>query len=96
MFSKELPIVKNIKFGRIHLLNHAALQMTVKSSIEKSAGIWGFNNSVLEKELKTKTRSVLQEYIRHNDTEDVNPLILWEGAKVVLHGEIIAYASFRK
>ena len=96
MFSKDLPIVKNIKIGHIYLSDDAPLQMTVKISMEKSAGIWRFNNSfILEKEFKTKI-SVLQEYIMHNDTEDVNPLILWEGAKVVLWGEIIAYASFRK
>ena len=56
----------------------------------------GLITLIFEKEFKIKIRSVLQEYIRHNDTEDVNPLILWEGAKAVLRGEIIAYASFKK
>ncbi len=39
---------------------------------------------------------MLQDYITFNDTEDVNPVTLWEGAKVVIRGEIIAYTSFRK
>ena len=31
-----------------------------------------------------------------NDTEDLDPITLWEGAKAVLRGYIISYSSTRK
>lgn len=97
LFSKDITTVKHIKISQIYLSDHAPLQMTLRSSKKKRGGIWRFNNSLLsENEFKTKLKGVLQDYIMYNDTEDINPVILWEGAKVVLRGEIIAYASFRK
>lgn len=37
-------------------------------------------------------KKVLQDFIMYSDTEDINTVILWEGATVVLRGEITAYA----
>lgn len=34
--------------------------------------------------------------MKFNDTEEVNSVILWEGAKAVLRGEIIRYSSAKK
>lgn len=97
MFAKDLSLVNSIKIGQIYLSDNAPLQMTLKGSKEKEASIWRFNNSLLlEKGFKIKLSTVLQEYVTYNDTEEINAVILWEGAKVVLRGEIIAYASFRK
>lgn len=31
-----------------------------------------------------------------NDNEELDPIILWEGAKAVIRGHIIAYASAKK
>lgn len=41
-------------------------------------------------------QNILTEYVKINDTEEIDPIILWEGAKAVIRGHIIAYASAKK
>lgn len=55
--------------------------------------VYGNLISLFLDEFKTKINWVLQDCIKYIDTEGINPVILWEGAKAVLRGEIISYAS---
>ena len=55
------------------------------------------NNSLLQDPtFKEKINKSLQQYFELNDTGEVNKIMVWEGAKAVLRGEIIAYASAKK
>ena len=45
---------------------------------------------------KRYSQKTLKEYLEFNDTEDINSIILWEGAKAVLRGELIRYFSLKK
>lgn len=79
-------LLKTYLWKKIHYIKSCA--GTLRSGKENNAGIWRFNNSLLsENELKTK---LIHKYIMYNDTEEINVVILWEGSKVVLRGEIIS------
>ena len=41
-------------------------------------------------------QNIITEYVKINDTEEIDPIILWEGAKAVIRGHIIAYALAKK
>lgn len=41
-------------------------------------------------------QNIITEYMKINDNEELDPIILWEGAKAVIRGHIIAYASAKK
>ena len=43
-----------------------------------------------------RIKKELKEYVEINDTEDIDPITLWEGAKAALRGYIISYSSTRK
>lgn len=97
MFSKDLNRVETIKIGPIHLSDHAPVQMRISINHRKKSCIWRLNNSLLkEEDFKLKIRKVIKDYVELNDTAEINSIILWEGLKAVLRGEIIAYASFKK
>ncbi len=88
MFSNDIATIRSIKNGQIHSSDHAPLQISLSTGKEKNAGTWRFDNSLLwENEFKIKVKRVLQDYITCNDTEDVNPVTLWEGAKAVIRGD---------
>uniref|UniRef100_A0A8C5BXC6 Reverse transcriptase domain-containing protein n=1 Tax=Gadus morhua TaxID=8049 RepID=A0A8C5BXC6_GADMO len=83
--------------GTITLSDHAKLTLKVNLNSNKGKYLWRMNNSLLQNgDLKDTVKKTLKEYLEFNDTEDINSIILWEGAKAVLRGELIRYSSLKK
>lgn len=55
---------------------------------------WRLNVSLLNKpEIVEEISNTIKEYFEFNDNGEVDPSILWEGAKAVLRGKIIEISS---
>uniref|UniRef100_A0A671TPP2 Reverse transcriptase domain-containing protein n=1 Tax=Sparus aurata TaxID=8175 RepID=A0A671TPP2_SPAAU len=91
MYKQNVTLVKTCYINSINMSDHAAISLTISLQISKGKRLWRLNNSLLqEPEFIERIKKEL------NDTEDIDPIILWEGAKAVLRGYIISYSSTRK
>lgn len=78
----------------ITLSDHAPIMLTLHLGTFSSFKYWRINVSLLNNtETVEELRKHLKEYFELNDTGEVNPAILWEGAKVVMRGKIIQISS---
>lgn len=97
MFKNHISVVAECHIKEITLSDHTLIFLKLNFDLEKGQKTWRLNNSLLQiDDFKTKIKSALKSYLEINDTRKVDPLILWEGMKVVLRGEIISFASFTK
>ena len=97
MFKKDVELIETCNIGIRDLSDHATVTITLNLNIKEGEKIWRLNNSLLKDKLFVgKINKVLKEYLEINDNGDTNPIILWEGAKAVLRGHIIAYGAFKK
>lgn len=97
MFKKDVSLAQNCTISSINIADHAAISLTVKLKNAKRTSIWRLNNSLLQdKKFVERMQNIITEYVKINDTEEIDPIILWEGAKAVIRGQIIAYASAKK
>ena len=97
MFKNYVSRVVECNINSITLSDHAMITMKLNLDLEVGQTLWRLNNSLLQMEdFKTKIRSIFKNYLEINDTEDIEPVTLWEGAKAVLRGEIISFASYKK
>ena len=97
MFKNHISMVAECHIKEITLSDHALISLKLNFDLEKGQKTWRLNNSLLQiDDFKTKIKLALKNYLEINDTGEVDPLILWEGMKVVLRGEIISFASYKK
>lgn len=97
MFKNHVSRVIECNINPITLSDHALITMKLKLDLEAGHTLWSLNNSLLQMEdFRIKIRSIIKNYLGISDTEEVEPITLWEGAKAVLRGEIIYFASYKK
>lgn len=97
MFKKDTALVKQCHIGTRSLSDHATVMLKISLNLKRGKNLWRMNNSLLQDlPFKEKINKCLKDYYEVNDTGEVNKIMVWEGAKAVLRGEIIAYASAKK
>lgn len=78
----------------ITISDHAPVMLTLHLGTHSFFKYWRMNVSILNNtEIVEELRQHLKEYLETNDNGEVNPTILWEGAKVVMRGKIIQVSS---
>lgn len=78
----------------ITLSDHAPVILKVDLGAHSFFRYWRLNVSLLNNaETVKELRQHLKEYFEINDNSEVNPSILWEGAKAVIRGKIIQISS---
>lgn len=96
-FGKDRSRIKDADIGSMDLSDHAPIYITLNLENSPRNTTWRFNSSLLNDPSFKKQMSVeIQMYIEDNVTEDVSPPIVWDAAKAVLRGKIIAAASLKK
>ena len=78
----------------ITLSDHAPIILKIDLGMYSFFRYWRLNVSLLNNtETVEDLRQQLKEYFEINDNGEVNPSILWEGAKAVIRGKIIQISS---
>lgn len=86
--------VTECKIEPITLSDRGPIKMKINLGQEKQFKYWRLNVSILNDPLiQQELRDRLKEYIDINDSGDVTPSILWDGAKAVMRGYIIQITS---
>uniref|UniRef100_A0A3B1K1Q0 Reverse transcriptase domain-containing protein n=1 Tax=Astyanax mexicanus TaxID=7994 RepID=A0A3B1K1Q0_ASTMX len=97
MFARDLHRLKHCKIGSRDLSDHSGVYLNVHLDGRRRNTLWRLNVGLLNDPMfKESMVSDLQAYLQDNDKGDVNPCILWDAAKAVLRGKIIARAAQRK
>ena len=97
MFKSDIEKVKQSSIGKIDISDHAIISIELTLAIEKGVSTWRLNNSLLNDiEFKKRMATTTKQYIKINDNGEVSPLMVWEGAKAVIRGEIIAFSSLKR
>uniref|UniRef100_A0A803TU58 Reverse transcriptase domain-containing protein n=1 Tax=Anolis carolinensis TaxID=28377 RepID=A0A803TU58_ANOCA len=76
------------------LSDHCAVEMTLNHKIYYPK--WRLDENLLKKEEDIKKYKILfKEYLRINDTEEMNSNILWDSSKAVIRGHLIQQKARR-
>lgn len=94
IYKQNVTLVKSCNISSINMSDHAAISLTILLQSSKGRSLWRLNNSLLqESNFIEMVKKQLKDYVELNDTEDIDPITLWEGAKVELRGHIISYSA---
>ena len=93
----DIHRVSECNIEPITISDHAPVVLKLKITANKQFTYWRLNVSLLNEELiQQEIRQELIQYFTCNDNGMVSPSILWEGAKAVMRGKIIAISSREK
>lgn len=97
IFNKDRSRIKESVIGTIDLSDHAPVYPTVDLGNYQRNSTWRFNSSLFNDPLfKKQMSNDIQMYIIENDNGEISPPILWDAAKAVLRGKLIAIAFVKK
>ena len=94
---EEFHNILECKIDVADVSDHSLISMKINLDSRKINTIWRLNVGILNKEENIKQiKEEIKLYIRENDTEEVNPVILWDALKAVLRGKLIALTAAQK
>ena len=94
MYGGDLHRVRDCRVGPRDLSDHSGIYLTLHLDSKQRKTLWRLNTGMLnDPAFRNSIVSDLNSYLQDNDTGDVNPSILWDAAKAVLRGKIIARTS---
>lgn len=74
--------------------DHGPVILSLRLSPEKPAKFWRLNVSLLNNpKIVQDIKDELKNFLEHNDNDEVSASTLWDAAKAVLRGKIIALSS---
>lgn len=91
--------MKECEIGIADLSDHNVIKLKIDLNTRKKNTLWRLNVGILNnKEIVKQIKNYIKLYIEENDTGEVNPVIVWDAAKAVTRGEVIAMtaAAFKK
>lgn len=97
MYNRDIHKVKSCRIGQRDVSDHSGVYLKIQLQNKRKNTLWRLNTGILNnQEFIAGITSELDLYIQENDTDEVNPAILWDAAKAVLRGSIIAKTSLLK
>lgn len=97
MYNRDIHKVRSCRIGQRDISDHAGVYLKIQlQNIQKNT-LWRLNTGMLnDQTFIAGMTTELDLYIQENDTGDVDPAILWDAAKAVLRGSVIAKTSLLK
>ena len=97
IFKKDRSKIVEVDIGTIDLSDHAPIYITIDLDEKRRNTLWKFNATLLNDfQFKKRMSEEVLRYIKENDNGETSPPIIWDAAKAVLRGKIIAAASAKK
>jgi hypothetical protein len=97
MYSADRHRCKDCRIGQSDLSDHNGVYLTLHLDIKPRNTIWRLNTSMLnDPAFKESIKTELNIYLENNDNREVSPATLWDAAKAVIGGKIIATSSLKK
>ena len=97
MYNKDLHRLKNCRIGQRDLSDHSGIFLTLHLDGRQQKTLWRLNSGLLNNHnFRNSMEKDFALYMQDNNNEEVNPGILWDAAKAVLRGKIIARTAALK
>lgn len=97
MCDKDLHRLKHCRIGQRDLSDHSGIFLTLHLDGRQRKTLWRFNTGLLnDHTFRNSMEKDLALYMQDNNNGEVNPSILWDAAKAVLRGKIIARTAALK
>ena len=97
MNSWDLHKVEDCKIGVADISDHNAINLSIHLNRRQKHTMWRLNVGIMNNKTVTKQiKMEIKKYIEENDTDEVNPTILWDAMKAVIRGKLIAITSPQK
>ena len=97
MYNKDLHRLKYCRIGQRDLSDHSGILLTLHLDGRQRKTLWRLNTGLLnDHTFRSSMEKDLALYMQDNNNEEVNPSILWDAAKAVLRGKIIAKTAALK
>lgn len=97
--SKLIPLIKDITYHPILVSDHGPVSVDLDLATLANARRrnWRFDPTLLKEDffLKKFEEHILT-YIQENDNGEVNDMILWEGLKAVIRGQVISFTAAKR
>ena len=89
--------VRDCKIGIRDVSDHSGVYLTLFLTHQRKNTLWRLNTSILnDKTVQSEIQQEFKTYLQNNDNGEVSPNTLWDAAKAVVRGKIIALMAFRK
>ena len=90
---KKIEIISNIFSDH----NVMRLEVNYRETNVKNTNTWRLNNTLLNKqEITEEIKEDIKKYLETNDSENTTIQNLWDAAKAVLRGKLIAIQAYLK
>lgn len=97
MYKSDWHRVRDCTIGIREISDHSAMYLTLRLTRHRKNTIWRLNTSILnDKIVQKQSQQEFETYLQNNDNGEVSPNILWDVAKAVVRGKIIALTASRK
>ena len=97
MYSADRLRLKDCRIGQSDLSDHNGVYLTLHLDGIPRNTLWRLNTSMLnDPAFKESIKTELNIYLENNDNGEVFPATLWDAAKAVIRGNIIATSSQEK
>lgn len=97
VYSRDSSRITDSDIGTIDLSDHASIHIVVDLEGNKRDTLWRCNPSLLnDANFRKEMSNRIQLYMKENDNGELYPPILWDAAKAVIRGKIIAAALRKK
>lgn len=89
-------MIINIFIGIRDLSDHSGVYLTLHLTNKRKNTLWRLNTSILnDKTVQKQIQQEFEMYLQNNDNGEVSPNTLWDAAKAVIRGKIIALTASR-
>lgn len=97
MYKSDWHRVRDCKIGIRDLSDHSGVYLTLHLTNQWKNTLWRLNTSILnDKTVQKQIHQEFETYLQNSDNGEVSPNTLWDAAKAVIRGEIIAFTASRK
>lgn len=91
MYKADRHRIKDCHVGIRDVSDHSAVYLTLHLDNQQKNTLWRLNTSILNSiEVQKQIRREFEIYLQSNDNGEVSPSTLWDAAKAVIRGRIIA------
>lgn len=97
MYNRDLNRIKECRLGQRILSDHSGIYLNLHLDGRQRKTLWRLNTGLLNNPSFLKMMETdLNIYLQENDNGETNPSIIWDAAKAVLQGKIIARSATLK
>lgn len=97
MFNKDLNRIKDCRLGQRDISDHSGIYLNLHLDGQPRKTLWRLNTGMMNDPTFTESMTNdLNLYMQENDNGETNPSIIWDAAKAVLRGKIIARSAMLK